>query len=76
MPKTYVGFRLDDDVYDQIIKLAGTGRTITDVCKQAISDFLANPDRRMPPPHCPHAEHQGKMISLGWWCHNCARLYR
>ena len=76
MAKGMVGFRLEPDVYDQLFKLAGDGRTVTEVCRLAVIQFLENPDRKLPDPHCPHKEHQGKMISMGWWCVNCARLYR
>ena len=76
MGRTMVGLRLDDELIDRLDKVAGSERNRTDVIRAAILAFLENPNPVLPPPHCPTSGHQGKMLSMGWWCNDCARLYR
>ena len=71
-----VGLRLETDVYDRLIKLAGPNRTVTDLVKVAISQYLNAPDPVLPSPRCVNPQHQGKPSPNGWWCFTCAKLYR
>lgn len=76
MPKQMLGVRLEQDVYDRLCNLAGPNRTITELVKVAISDYLGKPDRVLPIPHCPNPQHQGKQTPNGWYCFTCPKLYR
>jgi hypothetical protein len=76
MPKTMVGVRLETDVYDRLCQLGGPNRSITDLVKAAITQYLDNPKPPLPQAHCPNPQHQGKAIPNGWWCFTCAKLYR